>query len=110
MSGLSKQEMRRQIKRINRIDLSKSNYETVKAIINKMIEGIPIQVSASLPQDLLFRARKNPGGKITDVSGLCAPDYGDRCNNPQTHRHSLRQPQFLPRMDIRNTSTAASIR
>lgn len=87
MSGLSKQEMRRQIKRINRIDLSKSNYETVKAIINKMIEGIPIQVSASQPQDLLFRARKNPGGKITDVSGLCAPPPElvtgfQRCNVP----------------------------
>lgn len=87
MTGLNVQEMRHQIKRINRIDLSKTNYATIRSIVSEMLSGVPIQVSASLPQDLLFRARKNPGEKLTKFTDLCAPPAElvtsfQRCNAP----------------------------
>lgn len=85
--GLSKQEMRHEIKRINRVDLSKSNYPTIKALVSKMLSGVPIRVSPMLPQDLLFRARKKRNEKFQYVKDLCAPPADfvtgfQRCNAP----------------------------
>lgn len=85
--GLSKLEMREQIRRINRLDLSRSEYSTIKDIIAHMIPGVPIVVGTTLPQELFFRARKSPGKKLTKVAELCAPPPDkvvsfQRCNPP----------------------------
>ncbi|MCY1672688.1 RES family NAD+ phosphorylase [Novosphingobium sp. SL115] len=85
--GLSRIEMREQIRRLNRIDFSKSDYKTVKAIVSRMIAGVPIMVGPTKSHELFFRVRKNPRHKLRNVSELCAPSADcvsgfQRCNAP----------------------------
>lgn len=87
MTGLNKQQMRDQIRRINRIDFSKSNYNTVKSIVNSMIEGISAVVGTTKSHELFFRARISNQGKINSIEDLYAPPPHlvtgfQRCNAP----------------------------
>jgi len=85
--GLTKSEMREQIRRINRINLAKSDYKTISSIVRRMIVGVPIMVGLTNSHELFFRARRNPDHKLQHVSELCAPPIANvtgyqRCNAP----------------------------
>lgn len=85
--GLSKADMRAEIRRLNRINSDIAEYKTIKQIYERMVNGIMVVVGTTLSHELYFRARVNPTKKIVRVSEIGAPPASmvtgfQRCNAP----------------------------
>ncbi|GJE18942.1 RES family NAD+ phosphorylase [Methylobacterium marchantiae] len=84
---LSKFELHQQIRKINRIDPRRGDYQYIKSAYEQIVQGFLINVVMSSGGELFFRARKNPRSKILHVDEMGAPPIStvtgfQRCNPP----------------------------
>ncbi|AJF72820.1 hypothetical protein TE10_12405 [Raoultella ornithinolytica] len=88
MTGrLSKLEINRIIKQINRMNLDDADYEYIKSLFIKMTEGLRFFVQRRVGADSLYHVRRTGGEKVTMVDQILAPPSSivvnyQRCNPP----------------------------
>lgn len=88
---LSKLELNKLIKQINRMDLDGVDYEYIKSLFKKMTEGVMFVVQLRSGADSLYHVRRTGGTKISKVEEISAPPDSavvnyQRCNPPGQSR------------------------
>ncbi len=87
MGKLSKFELRRQISQLNSLDLTKSDYKTLKSKVQRITEGMATVIGLTGGGEAFFRVRRNPPAKLTTLTDLGPPPAQyvtgfQRCNAP----------------------------
>lgn len=88
---LSKIELNKIIKQINRMDLDTVDYDYIKSLFKKMTDGVMFVVQLRSGADSLYHVRRTAGKKITSVEEISAPPNSavvnyQRCNPPGQSR------------------------
>lgn len=83
----SKLSIHLELKKLNRIDMERADYNSIKRIVSTITDGMHAKVGTTSPAELFFRGRLNPDSKPTNVKELGAPPADavvgfQRCNAP----------------------------
>lgn len=84
---LSKFDLRKQIRQLNGLDLSRAEYKTLKQKVRRITEGMSTVIGLTGGGEAFYRVRRNPSAKPTKTDELAAPPAKfvtgyQRCNGP----------------------------